>query len=180
MKKQPEVTTKTKKAFMDAFCELYSQKPIEKISVQEITNKAGYNRSSFYQHFRDVYDLLDYLEKDVLDFILQQQHIGKGSVHDIFAILDEKGLYLNALNALLGEYSGNRFLDKIKTSVPFEALTLNTSKDNPILPYLIEFHLSTILSLLRLWYRRQKDVSLDEILSLILRLYTGGISAINE
>jgi len=115
-----------------------------------------------------------------LDFILQQQHIGKGSVHEIFAILDKKGLYLNALNALLGEYSGNRFLDKIKASVPFEALKLNTSKDNPILPYLVEFHLSTILSLLRLWYRRQKDVSLDEILSLILRLYTGGISAINE
>ena len=96
MKKQPEVTAKTKKAFTDAFCELYSQKPIEKISVQEITNMAGYNRSSFYQHFRDVYDLLDYLEKDVLDSMRQRQ-MDKGSIQKMLSAFDEKGFYLNAL-----------------------------------------------------------------------------------
>ena len=179
MKKQPEITAKTKKAFMDAFCDLYCQKPIEKITIQEITNKAGYNRSSFYQHFRDVYDLLDCLEKEVLDFILQQQH-SKGSVHEIFAVFDEKGFYLNALSALFGDYSGNRFLEKVKASIPFESLKLNISKDNPMFPYLMEFHLSTTLSLLRLWYHRQKDMSLEDVLNLILRLYTGGISAINR
>jgi len=47
MKKQPEVTQKTKRAFMDALCELYAHKPIERISVQEIANRAWYNRSSF-------------------------------------------------------------------------------------------------------------------------------------
>ena len=176
MKKQPEVTAKTKKAFMDAFSELYSLKPIEKISVQEITDKAGYNRSSFYQHFRDVYDLLDFLEKDVLDFMHQRLQMGKGSVQEIIAVFDEKGFYLNAL---FGDYGGNRFLEKLKANVPFESHKLNISKDNPISPYLMEFHLSTILSLLRLWHRRERDISPEEILNLIYRLYMGGISAIN-
>jgi len=176
MKKQPEVTAKTKKAFMDAFSELYCQKPIEKITVQEITNKAGYNRSSFYQHFRDVYDLLDYLEKDVLDFMHQRLHMGKGSVQELISVFDEKGFYLNAL---FGDYGGNRFLEKLKDNVPFESHKLNISKDNPILPYLMEFHLSTILSLLRLWHRRERDISPEKILNLIYRLYMGGISAIN-
>ena len=177
MKKQPEVTAKTKKAFMDAFCELYIQKPIEKISVQEITNKAGYNRSSFYQHFRDVYDLLDYLEKDVLEFMHQRLHMGIGSIPEIIAVFDEKGFYLNAL---FGDYGGNRFLEKLKANVPFEAHKLDISKDNPISPYLMEFHLSTILSLLRLWYRRQRDMPPVELLGLISCLYSGGISAIND
>jgi len=39
MKKQPEITDKTRQAFIEVFCELYSQKPIEKISIQEIANK---------------------------------------------------------------------------------------------------------------------------------------------
>jgi AcrR family transcriptional regulator len=176
MKKQPEVTAKTKKAFMDAFCELYSQKPIEKISVQEITNMAGYNRSSFYQHFRDVYDLLDYLEKDVLDSMRQRQ-MDKGSIQKMLSAFDEKGFYLNAL---FGDYGGNRFLEKLKDNIPFESHQLNISKENPLSPYLMEYHLSTVLSLLRLWHRRQRDISPEEILNLIFRLYTGGISAMNE
>jgi len=177
MKKQPEVTAKTKKAIMDAFSELYCQKPIEKITVQEITNKAGYNRSSFYQHFRDVYDLLDCLEKDVLDFMHQRLYMGKGNIQELISVFDEKGFYLNAL---FGDYGGNRFLDKLKANVPFESHKLSVSKDEPISPYLMEFHLSTILSLLRLWHRRERDISPEEILDIIFRLYTGGISAIKK
>jgi AcrR family transcriptional regulator len=69
MKKQPQITEKTRQTFINVFCELYSQKPIEKISVQEITNKAGYNRSTFYQYFTDIYELLDFVENDLLNYI---------------------------------------------------------------------------------------------------------------
>lgn len=58
MKKQPQITEKTRQKFIEVFCELYSQKPIEKISVQEIANNSGYNRSTFYQYFT----LLDAVE----------------------------------------------------------------------------------------------------------------------
>jgi len=175
MKKQPEVTAKTKKAFIDAFCELYSHKPIEKISVQEVSNMAGYNRSSFYQHFSDIYDLRDYLEKDVLELISLRLHMGQGSIAEMISIFDEKGLYLDAL---FGDYGGNRFLDQLKATVPFKLHQLSVPEDDPISPYLMEFHLSTVLSLLRLWHRRQRDISSEEILSLIFRLYSGAISVI--
>lgn len=67
MKKQPQITEKTRQKFVEVFCELYSQKPIEKISVQEIANKSGYNRSTFYQYFTDIYELLDSVENDLLN-----------------------------------------------------------------------------------------------------------------
>lgn len=72
MKKQPEITEKTRQAFIDVFCELYSQKPIEKISVQDIASKAGYNRSTFYQHFADIYELLDSVESDLLSYMKEE------------------------------------------------------------------------------------------------------------
>ena len=175
MKKQPEITAKTKKAFLDAFCELYSQKPIERISVQEIANKAGYNRSSFYQHFCDIYELLDYLENDVLNSIHQKLNDGMGGIKEIITIFEEKGYYLNAL---FGDYGNSHFVERLKASIPFETHKLNIPKDNIITPYLMEFHLSTVFSLYRLWQRRQKDISPEEWFSLVLRLYTGGISAI--
>lgn len=69
MKKKPEITKKTKRNIVDNFCELYMEKPIEKISIQEITNRAGYNRSTFYQYFSDIYELLTYVEDELLSYI---------------------------------------------------------------------------------------------------------------
>ena len=175
MKKQPELTAKTKQAFLNAFCELYSQKPIEKISVQEIANKAGYNRSSFYQHFCDIYELLDCLENDVLISIRQKLNDGKGNIQDIIALLEEKKFYLNAL---FGDYGNSHFIERLKANIPFEAHKLSISKDDSITPYLMEFHLTTVFSLYRLWHCRQRDISPEELLNLVLRLYTGGISAV--
>ncbi|WP_253300937.1 hypothetical protein [Paenibacillus lautus] len=47
MKKQPQITEKTRQKLVEVFCELYSQKPIEKISVQEIANKSGLTAAPF-------------------------------------------------------------------------------------------------------------------------------------
>ena len=177
MRKQPEVTARTKQAFTDAFCELYSQKPIEKISVQEIANKAGYNRSSFYQHFCDIYKLLDCLENDVLVSICQKINDGKGGIQEVMSALEEKRLYLNAL---FGDYGSGHFIERLKANIPFEAHKLDISKDDMLTPYLMEFHLTTVFSLYRLWHCRQRDIPPEELLNLILRLYTGGISSVIE
>ena len=166
---------RTKQAFLDAFCELYSQKPIDKISVQEITNKAGYNRSSFYLHFCDIYELRDCLENNVLVSIRRKLNEGKGSFHDMITLLEEKNFYLNAL---FGDYGSHHFTERLKASIPFEAHKLSISKEDAIAPYLMEFHLTTVLSLYRLWHCRQRDIPPDELLSLMMCLYTGGISSV--
>lgn len=57
MKRQPQVTEQTRAHLMQAFWELYLEKPIDKITIREITDRAGYNRATFYLHYRDVYDL---------------------------------------------------------------------------------------------------------------------------
>lgn len=64
--KQPQVTEQTRANLTAAFWGLYLVKPIEKITIREITDRAGYNRATFYLYFRDVYDLLEQLEEEVL------------------------------------------------------------------------------------------------------------------
>ena len=46
---------------MNAFLELRSKKALEKITVRELCEKAEINKSTFYTHFRDIYDLSEYL-----------------------------------------------------------------------------------------------------------------------
>jgi len=178
MKKQPEITEKTRQSFIDIFCELYTQKPIEKISIQEISNKSGYNRSTFYQYFNDIYELLAYIENDVLNYILQSKKCmtKPSDVQSIVCLFEEKGKYLEAL---LGDYGSIRFLERLKKEIPSDELNLNLNfaEDNPLLPYLMEFHISTAISLFRLWQRRQKDLPLEKLFDLIQNLYTTGITS---
>ncbi len=60
---------KTKKAIKDAFYTLLEKKPIEKITVTELTNLAQIGRMTFYLHYADIYALNEDIENEILDGI---------------------------------------------------------------------------------------------------------------
>lgn len=51
----------TKQAFAIAFKKLMEELPFSKISVTDICKKSGMNRKSFYYHFKDKYDLVNWI-----------------------------------------------------------------------------------------------------------------------
>ena len=65
-KKTDRRTLKTRKAIYNVLMELLLQKELHKVTVQEISDLADINRTTFYKHFLDVYDLYDKLEQDIL------------------------------------------------------------------------------------------------------------------
>lgn len=54
-------SNQTKKALAASMKKLMRQKPFEKISVSDICSDCGINRKSFYYHFRDKYDLVNWI-----------------------------------------------------------------------------------------------------------------------
>ena len=57
---------RTRNSLFSAFIELRATKPVEKITVKELTEKANISKQTFYLHFQDIYDLSEYLENDAL------------------------------------------------------------------------------------------------------------------
>lgn len=51
----------TKKAMANALKELMAEKPFKKISITNICDKCEMNRKSFYYHFKDKYDLVNWI-----------------------------------------------------------------------------------------------------------------------
>ena len=49
------------KRLIESFKELAKKNPIEKITIQEITDGAGVIRPTFYNHFQDKYQLLEHI-----------------------------------------------------------------------------------------------------------------------
>ncbi len=66
MNKQPEITDATREALVNAFFQSAKKKSIDKVTIKEITDLAGYNRTTFYRYFEDVYALVEYAEDEFL------------------------------------------------------------------------------------------------------------------
>ena len=47
--------------YCEALLDLCDEKPLSKITVSDITKRAGSARQTFYNHFRDINDLISYL-----------------------------------------------------------------------------------------------------------------------
>lgn len=62
---------KTKKAIKDTFLQLRAKKPLEKITVKELCELAYINKSTFYCHYKDIYDLSDSLELEIVHSIIK-------------------------------------------------------------------------------------------------------------
>ena len=57
---------KTKRAIRNAFAELLSTKDIAEITIKEIADAADINRKTFYSYYRDVYQIVDEIENEVV------------------------------------------------------------------------------------------------------------------
>ena len=117
MKKESENTTPTKENLTQAFWSLYQLKKIEHITIKEITDKAGYHRSTFYLYFVDIYDVLNQLEETLLEYLKEQvlSSLESGPNDDITQklanVYETKGDYFGTL---LGENGDPYFAQKMK------------------------------------------------------------------
>ncbi|MBR4319184.1 MAG: TetR/AcrR family transcriptional regulator [Oscillospiraceae bacterium] len=63
---------KTKSSICNAFIALRSKKTLEKITVKELCELARINKSTFYAHYLDIYDLSDKIESEITAEIMNQ------------------------------------------------------------------------------------------------------------
>ena len=175
-----ETAQKTKQAFIESFCLINKTKPIPQISIQEVSRKAGYNRSTFYQYFQNIYDLVEYIENDLLQSVLEKKkHIRPNNTHDfIYSIIDSYHENELCIDALLGKYGSEHFMNMLKEQIKINVLEESIDDSNPIKSYLVEFRVSSSLSIFRHWIKQSKNISIEELVKLITTLYQNGVSGI--
>ena len=61
---------KTKRAIKDAFLQLRAKKPLERITIKELSDIAEISKATFYLHYKDIYDLSEQLQNEVVQDIM--------------------------------------------------------------------------------------------------------------
>ena len=117
MKKQP----KSVKHIINAFIELRSSRPLEKIMITELCEKADINKSTFYAYFKDIYDLSDQLEEQLIKRVLESLPSPEIITSDPAMMTRLLVSAYQANNSLIGIlFSGNRISllpEKIEKSI---------------------------------------------------------------
>lgn len=102
--KSPSVSEQTKHQLADALKTLMAQKPMDKITISELTTLCQIRRQSFYYHFEDIYDLLRWMIQNEAIKLLQQQEgalLWKEGLLQLFQYLESnKAVYLCALKSV--------------------------------------------------------------------------------
>lgn len=181
MKKQPVVTALTRQNLIDAFWALYCEKRIEKITVKEITQKAGYNRGTFYEYFSDVYDVLEKLEESLIPAIHELPPISianqnTGMPLDMFMNLYERNS--KYYSVLLGDKGDPAFATKLKNStkpVIKQAFNEKYNIDPIEFDFILEFVLSAMIGIMSYWFRENKILPAESLVSLMYDLMENGI-----
>lgn len=128
MKKKTDLrVVKTYTALTNAFMELIKEKKIEDITVNELCERAIIRRTTFYKHFADKYEFINFLIRKV-----QQENI---KVLDILEPNKPREFYETIINNIFEEMEGNEQF----------ALSLSKSSMLPLLSDMFAEHIASVL-----------------------------------
>lgn len=178
MKKQTGQTEITQKNFQDAFWLLYEKKSIDKITVKDICSLAGYDRSTFYRYYVDVYDVLHKLENQLLDEVdefviyLVEQVNNLNASQALQAILGMFARLNKYITVLLGPHGDTEFTRKVVENLKpiwikyFFRTEQYTAAEVDLL---MEYYISGLLSMYQKWFCDNNGVSVERIIQLSYR-----------
>lgn len=106
----------------ESFKELAGKTPIDKITIKEITDKAGVIRPTFYNHFQDKYELLEWIiRKEILDPIIPLIKAGylREGLIQIFSNLQKDKSFYTKVVRLEGQNSCENITRKFIKEILF-------------------------------------------------------------
>lgn len=173
---------KTKKVLFDTLFKLMKQKNFDKIKISDICDEALINRSTFYAHYEDKYELLDDFIEDLKISLLKDLEDNRNNVSSkeyimkLLSILmdhiDEKrdiysAILLNNRNGFLVDF----LIDVIERESS-ERLKNNNDILNSQLPLdiIVKFYAGGLINICMSWLTRKEKYSKEELLAYIDKL----------
>ena len=161
---------------------LMAENHISKISVQKICEIADVNRSTFYAHYDNQYDLLSHIEgetiEDIHAFIFKEKSRQVTLRTMLCLILEYAAQHTELFRTLLNERSDSSFRKGITKLVKEQALVetqIGHKPDTHIIEYIQLFSITGSLSILDKWLEDGMVESIDELADLLLTLLNFGI-----
>ena len=145
----------TKKALAAAIKELMAERPLNKISVGDICEQCSMNRKSFYYHFKDKYDLVNWVF--YTEFVEQLMQEGMESPWGFLQSIctyfyDNRAFYVNALEQT-GQNSFSEYFAEVMRPILQIHYTDLLDEDDDAHDFYATFYTDAFLTAIKRWLR---------------------------
>lgn len=171
----------TKRAMSAALKNLLKEKKLNKITVQDIADECGINRQTFYYHFQDIYDLVEWTCIEDTEKVLKENRTydtwqeGFLSVFDL-AKKDKTfidNIYHSVSLEMLEQYLYRLVYPLLKNVVDEKANGQTVREENK--KYIADFYKYAFVGVLLEWIRNDMAESPGQIVDRVSRIVGGAI-----
>lgn len=161
----------THERIVDAVLEALETEDIRKVTVTRICSMLRINRSTFYEHFNDVYDVLEQTERELTDAITERivSHPETLTYDDIFRLVFEHVQRHRLFYRLYLRQGGTirlseRIIGDTKTWLAEQRAVAVPRIE---MEYRLAFFTSGMNALIALWLERGCAETIDELLAIL-------------
>lgn len=176
---------KTRRLLRECLATLLKEKKIQEITVREIAEMADINRGTFYLHYRDVFDLMDQIEQELmkeLEDVMKRHSVPelmtKPSLifSDLYPLVQKNA---DIVSILMGENGDLNFVNQLKTIVRDRCLQnwldLKFPGDSDALGAYSSFIVSGCIGIVQYWLENGMRETPEQMASLTEEFILKGI-----
>lgn len=168
----------TKQALADSLKNLMSKVPFHKINVCDIVENCGLTRQAFYYHFKDKYDLMNWIYyTEAARFMANYtsaENWTDGLINLCYYMQDNSSFYINALNTT-GQNSFPEYLQNYISAITMSILESSRQRDfdKENLKFVVEFFAAAFTWLIIKWANNGMKEDPADYISKIQSIFDG-------
>lgn len=160
----------TKHALAESLKKLLLKKPLNKITINDLTTDCGISRMAFYYHFKDIYDLVEWACLEESRKALQGKKTydtwQEGLLQIFEAVYENKPFIINAYNAISREQIENFLFqlthDLIMSVVEEQARSTSLTQEQK--SFIADFYKYSFVGIMLDWIRQGMKSDYTDIL----------------
>ena len=171
----------TKRAISASLKNLLKEKKLNKITVQEIADDCGINRQTFYYHFQDIYDLVEWTCIEDTEKVLKENRTYETWQEGFLAVFDlakkDKvfidNIYRSVSLEMLEQYLYRLVYPLVKNVVDEKAKGYSVRDEDK--KYIADFYKYAFVGVLLEWVRRDMKESPEDVVDRVSKIVGGNI-----
>lgn len=173
---------KTKAAIRKAFLDLLKEKPFNQITINDITKAAMINRSTFYLHYQDKYDLMEKLENEMVSSLekfadlltpesIQACQKDRNPLPHLIPVMQYVRENAIMFQLISKRGNGDPFFRKVSTIFFYKVHEcLNLDLEDELQDYRIDAAISAACAVLNRWVNEKSNINEERLASYLTRI----------
>lgn len=177
MSKNDRRSKRTEAALLNALAELLKQKQLRKITINELVSLADLHRSTFYLHYRDIFDFYQQTENSFL--AIYENVIKESATHDYSGVIESILTYVDENRAIASMFFGKNaepsFRIQLTEYIERQYIKISAYEDNiSKIPSewdaLAAYHAGGMMNLLASWVQSDYSIPKGKMITLFIEL----------